>query len=341
MRHHLSVLTVVLTVAASRAAVYEVTADWLDSHALAVHAGDQARILGTEAQRAVNLDNLTWDGGQLTLVGCRLEPAPGRTPPQLPMVVAAGQTLTLQQTWIQGADTALVVAGGAAVLEDVTLASVAANIQSTSPSSHLELRNVNFCNATVGLDVQAADSVLIEGGLFLTNGTGLRCAGGAHISLLDCLFQGNEKAIVIPPDGTAPSFLSAVDLVEARYALVENLSLATVDLADSHVDEPIQLLGFWTRSGVDPGVPVHPLLQTVAPTIDDDDFIDVDLPLTSQTANSNIPCKPSVYTLYISQHPYQGFSIAQKLVPGTTFTVSTGAIQSKFLYITCSIGEWN
>lgn len=341
MRHPLSVLAVLFAATLGHAALIEVTADWLDSHALAVHAGDQARILGTETQRNVNLGNLTWDGGELSLVGCRLEPVAGRSLPPLPMVVSPGQILNLQQTWILGADTAIVVDGGQAILQDVTLASTVANIRSQHPDSRLELHNVNLCNAAVGLDLDTVDTVLIQGALLLTNTMGLRCGSATQIQLEDCLFQGNEKAIAIAAAGTPPVFLADVDLVDSRYALIENLSPSPVDLADTHVDEPAMVLGAWLRSGVDPGAPVHPLKMADNPiVIDDNDLVGQLSFILPGVTMDYIPCKESAIKVYQSFQPYGEFTLAETICTTCVYLVSPNGSGKSFFLATSCIGEW-
>ena len=341
MRHPLSVLAVLFAATLGRATVIEVTADWLDSHSLAVHAGDQARILGTETQRNVNLDSLLWDGGELSLVGCRLEPVAGRSLPPLPMVVSPGQILNLQQTWILGAATAIVLDGGQAILQDVTLASTEANIRSHHPGSRLELHNVNLCNAAVGLDLDTVDTVLIQGALFLTNTMGLRCGSATQIQLEDCLFQGNERAIAVAAGGTPPVFLADVDLVDSRYALIENLSPSPVDLANAHIDEPALVLGAWLRSGVDPGAPVHPLKSAGGPVVIDDEdlFYNLQFSPTGFTVD-NIPCTVSSFNVYRSNHPYDGYVFSEKIYNSLQYNVTDWYSGMVFYQITACIGEW-
>jgi len=332
---HLFMLTLA-PVASS--AVVEVDTQWLETHQLTVASGDTVRVVGSAAQPRPAVENIQWLGGELRFVGCRLAPAAGRVPTGLPLVVSTGQSLLLENSWIEGAATALVLEGGSASLQQVTLASDSANIRCAHPSSQLHLQNVNLCNAAVGLQADSCDSILIQGALFLTNGSGLRVGAGVDVQLQDCLFQGNEWAIRLAAGATPPQFLGQVDLVDARYGLLENLSPAAVELGDTYVDDPSQLVGLWTRAGVNPSAPVHPLKAATTPTIDDDDFELNPLAGLSATIDG-IPCKVSTFNIYVSTSPYSGFALYDHIPPNTPKLISLAGNHG-YYRITACIGEW-
>ena len=336
-------LVVVLCLSAALpalAAVVEVDTPWLATHLLTMGPGDTVCVRGTASVPQPAMENIQWLGGELRFAACRLEPQSGRLATGLPLVVGAGQSLVLEGSLIQGVPTALVLDGGSARLLDVTLAADSVAIVSQHAASRLELDQVRLCASGTGLEVVAADSLFITNGLFLTNGTGLRVGPGAWVGLQNCLFQGNERAIAIAPTAQPPVLLGQVDLVEARYALVENLSPQALELGDSHVDNPALLLGAFTRSGADPGAPIHPLKAATAPIVDGGEFDDDDEPLSSVGVTTDgLPCRLSKFNVYQSLLPYEGFVYLGSAYPGSVLHFpSSGA--KNFYRITACIGEW-
>ncbi|MFA7330579.1 MAG: hypothetical protein WC326_05835 [Candidatus Delongbacteria bacterium] len=340
MRHLVALLALSLALGSARAASYDLPAEWLDTHALVLQAGDSARITGSPQHPAVDLGQLTWLGGSLTLVDCRLEATAGRSPAGLPLVVSLGQQLTLEQTWIQGVPSAIELAGGEVHLSGSTLAATESNIRSTHPQSRLWLQDVNLCASATGLELDSVDTVLIEGALFLTNGTGLRIGAGNQVILRDCLFQGNEWAIRIAPTATPPILEESVDLVDSRYALVENLSPSPIDLADAYVDEPALVLGPWVRDGVDPGIPYKLMNEPGGMLVDDDDVYELNTPLYHVTTNG-IPIIPSKIGVYSSNWPFSGFQLTDTILPGHSYCPNLVSSGARFYKVTIFIGDWN
>lgn len=341
MRFCTALLALSIPLGALRAAHYDLPAEWLDTHALTLAAGDTARVTGSTTHPAVNLDNLEWNGGTLQLVDCRLEAGAGRSPGGLPLHVASGQHLQLQQCWIQGVPTAIEVAGGEVHLSGSTLAATQCNIHSTHPASRLWLQDVNLCASETGLELDSVDTVLIEGALFLTNITGLRIGAGNQVVLRDCLFQGNEWGIRVGAAAQPPILEEAVDLVDSRHALVENLSPLPIDLANAHVDEPGMIQGAWLRTGVDPDYTVHGLKASQAPIIidDDDPFEDFKVILNGVTFDG-LPCRESLILIYQSLSPYGEFVLSQTLNPNETNSFCTPIFGMQFFRATSVIGEW-
>ncbi|MDP2359770.1 MAG: hypothetical protein Q8O14_03315 [bacterium] len=337
---HLSAVTVLVSALAGRAAVWEVSAHWLDDNRLVLQAGDEGRVTGSPDHPHVNLGNVDWQGGTLTLDGCRLVPDAGRTPPGLPLVVHEGQVLNLIDSWIEGAEQAIVLAGGEANLTQVTLAATEQNIQSTHPASRLTLQDVNICVAETGLALDSVDTVLIQGTLFLTNITALRIGQGSLVQLEDCLFQGNEWDIRVGAAAQPPLLLDDVDLVDCRHAHVENVSPLAMDLGNAHLSHPEKLIGLWQRNGVDPGAPAHPLKAALPPLIDDEDLVDIVLPNRSSCVGTPIPCVISKYRIYVSYQPYNGFVSFYEFNPGHSVSLSANYSGGVFYRITANIGSW-
>ena len=337
-------LVVVLCLSAALpalAAVVEVDTPWLATHLLTMGPGDTVCVRGTASVPQPAMENIQWLGGELRFAACRLEPQSGRLATGLPLVVGAGQSLVLEGSLIQGVPTALVLDGGSARLLDVTLAADSAAIVSQHAASRLELDQVRLCASGTGLEVVAADSLFITNGLFLTNGTGLRVGPGAWVGLQNCLFQGNERAIAIAPTAQPPVLLGQVDLVEARDALVENLSPVALELGDTHVDNPSLLLGAFTRSGTDPGAPMHPLKVAAAPIVDGGEFDDDETPLNAVVMTTDgLPCRVSKFNIYQSLHPYDGFEFQRSVQPGDI--LGLGLTGSRCFYqVTACIGDWS
>jgi hypothetical protein len=322
------------------AAVVEVDTPWLATHSLVLSPGDTVRVRGTAQLPQPAMENIQWLGGELRFAACRLEPQAGRLVTGLPLVIGAGQSLVLEGSLIQGVPTALVLDGGSARLQDVTLAADSVAIRCQHAASRLELDQVRLCASGTGLEVVAGDSLFIKGGLFLTNQTGLRVGPGAWVGLEDCLFQGNERAIAVAATAQPPALLGQVDLVEGRYALVENLSPQALELGDTHVDAPALLLGAFTRNGTDPGAPAHPLKVAAAPLIIDPDDISDDFVLESvHTTEDGLPCHVSSYVLYKSNHPYMGFTAIEALFDGG-IVISRSSSGNEFYRATSRIGNW-
>lgn len=321
-------------------ALLEVDTPWLETHQLTISAGDTVRVVGSASCPRPAMENIQWQGGELRLVNCRLAAGASRVPGALPLVVSSGQSLLLEQSWIEGAETALVMAGGSATLNQVTLASTTANILCVHPASHLVLSEVQLCNAAIGLQADSCATVLIQGALFLTNGTGLRVGPGVQVQLQDCLFQGNEWAIRVGASALPPQFLGQVDLVGARYGLIENLSPVAVELGDTHVDNPAQLIGLWTRVGVNPPSPVHTVKGPTAPiVIDDDELFESFIINPQQVTEDGIPCNPSLYRVYESTNPYHGFHLCCEYST-PTFHLTRGGQQQIYYRVSACIGEW-
>jgi hypothetical protein len=336
-------LVVVLCLSAALpalAAVVEVDTPWLATHLLTMGPGDTVCVRGTASVPQPAMENIQWLGGELRFAACRLEPQSGRLATGLPLVVGAGQSLVLEGSLIQGVPTALVLDGGSARLLDVTLAADSVAIVSQHAASRLELDQVRLCASGTGLEVVAGDSLLIKNGLFLSNGTGLRVGPGAWVGLQNCLFQGNERAIAIAPTAQPPVLLGQVDLVEARYALVENLSPQALELGDSHVDNPALLLGSFARSGADPGAPIHPLKIAASPIVIEDDDISADFIFEAVHVTSDgLPCQPSSYGIYKSSLPYSGFVLVA-VVDQPGLVIRHSSSNNEFYRATARIGEW-
>lgn len=343
MHRQLSMAALLFSVAMCRAEVIEVTADWLNDHVLVVQAGDQATIIGTATQQNVRLENLVWTGGSLTLTSCRLAPSGNdRGITGLPFVVQAGQSLSLTQTWIVDADTAIVANGGSVTLTEVTLASTGANLRSIHPSSTLALNQVNLCNADTGLELAACQSATIQNALFLTNTTAMRIIGPAPVMVSDALFQGNEWGIRISADAQPPVLGYGVDLVDSRYALIENLSSTNIDLGDSFVDELSMIQGGWFRSGINPDYPVHPLKTAQPPVviIDDDDIVYTLSIIFPTLTTDNIPISISAISVYESSSPYDEYNLVKKvLLNELSFQLTINT--SMFYKVGACIGEWD
>lgn len=340
MRSILAVFALPLLAGGLRAALLEVSTQWLDTNTIAVQAGDTLRVTGDAVHSTANLAHVDWQDGSLELRHCRLETTAERTQGGLPLVAGPGQQLLLEDSWIQGVPQAVVLAGGEVVVRGSTLAATENNIRSQHPDSRLTLRNVNLCASATGLELDSVDTVLIEGALFLTNGTGLRIGAGNQVTLRNCLFQGNEWGIQIAADAVPPVLADSVDLVDSRYALIQNLSLAPIDLANAHLDEPAMVTGSWVRTGVDPGTPVHPLKAADAPVIiDDDDVWDHFVVLSSPNTVDGLPCKVSIYNLYESSHPYSGFVLIGQYGWSSQIVIQCSN-QSRFYKATSLIGEW-
>jgi hypothetical protein len=322
------------------AAVVEVDTPWLATHSLVLSPGDTVRVRGTAQLPQPAMENIQWLGGELRFAACRLEPQAGRLVTGLPLVIGAGQSLVLEGSLIQGVPTALVLDGGSARLQDVTLAADSVAILCQHAASRLELDQVRLCASGTGLEVVAGDSLFIKGGLFLTNQTGLRVGPGAWVGLEDCLFQGNERAIAVAATAQPPALLGQVDLVEGRYALVENLSPQALELGDTHVDAPALLLGAFTRNGTDPGAPAHPLKVAAAPIVDGGEFDDDQTPLESRAMTTEgLPCRISKFNVYQSLQPYDGFVFQRSVLPGAVLGLGLAGSKS-FYRMTACIGEW-
>lgn len=342
MRMIMACLALPFMVAALPAACLEVTTQWLETNTIAIQAGDALRVVGDPAFPLARVDHVDWQGGSLELVGCRLEPLPGgdaaRTP-GLPLVAGPGQHLLLEDTWIQGVPQAVVLAGGKVEIRGSTLAATECNIQSVHPESHLTLRDVNLCASTTGLVLDSVDTVLIEGALFLTNGTGLRVGPGNQITLRNCLFQGNEYAIQIAPDAVPPVLADSVDLVDSRYAIIQNLSLQPIDLANAHLDDPSMIVGPWIRTGFDFGSPAHKLKAADNPVvIDDEDVWDSFVVLSNNKTVDGLPCVVSSCRLYGSNDPYSNFTLVRQY-SGNSFRI-TNMYEFRFYMATSLVGEW-
>jgi len=340
MRFLMAVLALPLVAGGLQAALLEVSAQWLETNTVAVHAGDTLRVTGDPAHPQANLAHVDWQGGSLHLRNCRLEATAMRMPGGLPLVAGPGQHLLLEDTWIQGVPQALLLAGGEVEVRGSTLAATESNIRSSHPDSRLTLRNVNLCASATGLELDSVDTVLIEGALFLTNGTGLRIGAGNQVTLRNCLFQGNEWGIQIAANAVPPVLADSVDLVDSRYALIQNLSLQPIDLANAHLDEPALVTGLWLRTGLDPGAPAHPLQAADGPYVDDDDLVEMETPLTSYTTD-DLPCNISKYSVYRSFSGYQGFQKFDELEAGEVLSFSYNASGEVYYKITSHIGDWN
>jgi hypothetical protein len=337
----MAVLALPLLAGGLSAALLEVSTQWLETNTVTVQAGDTLRVTGDATHREANLANLDWQGGNLELRGCRLEPGAERMPGGLPLVAGPGQFLLLEDTWIQGVPEALLLAGGEVEVRGSTLAATESNIRAQHPDSRLTLRDVNLCASATGLELDSVDTVLIEGALFLTNGTGLRIGAGNQVTLRDCLFQGNEWGIQIAADATPPVLADSVDLVDSRYALIQNLSLQPIDLANAHLDEPALVTGPWLRSGVDPGAVVHPLKAADNPVvIADDDIADDINVLETLTTEDGLPCRVSSVWIYKSQEAYEGFVIHRKVVTGSNITINRTVDGVGFYRATSQLGDW-
>lgn len=340
MRSLMAVLVLPFLAGGLQAALLEVSTHWLETNTVTVQAGDTLRVTGDSVQPQANLAHVDWQGGSLQLRSCRLEATAERMPGGLPLVAGPGQHLLLEDTWIQGVPQAVLLAGGEVEVRGSTLAATESNIRSQHPESRLTLYDVNLCASATGLELDSVDTVLIEGALFLTNGTGLRIGAGNQVTLRDCLFQGNEWGIQIAADAVPPVLADSVDLVDSRYALIQNLSLQPIDLADAHLDEPALVTGPWIRTGVDPGEAVHPLKATSTPVIiADDDLIDDLEVLSSFVTADGLPCIPSSLWVYKSPHPYVEFYIHKKTI-GVTAGISYNTDGVGFYRATSQLGDW-
>jgi len=339
MRSLMAVLVLPFLAGGLQAALLEVSTHWLETNTVTVQAGDTLRVTGDSVQPQANLAHVDWQGGSLQLRSCRLEGTAERMPGGLPLVAGPGQHLLLEDTWIQGVPQAVLLAGGEVEVRGSTLAATESNIRSQHPESRLTLRGVNLCASATGLELDSVDTVLIEGALFLTNGTGLRIGAGNQVTLRDCLFQGNEWGIQIAADAVPPVLADSVDLVDSRYALIQNLSLQPIDLANAHLDEPAMVTGPWVRTGVDPGAAVHPLKAADGPYVDDDDLVEIETPLTSFTTEG-LPCIISKYSVYMSLNAYHGFSVIEEVGPGDDLIFSYNVGGGVYYRITSHIGDW-
>jgi hypothetical protein len=341
MRSFMAVLVLPLVAGGLQAALLEVSTQWLETNTVAVQAGDTLRVTGDPAHAHAQLAHVDWQGGSLELRGCRLESSAERIPGGLPLVVGPGQHLLLEDSWIQGVPQAVELSGGEVEVRGSTLAATESNIRSSHPSSRLTLRNVNLCASATGLELDSVDTVLIEGALFLTNGTGLRIGAGNQVTLRNCLFQGNEWGIQIAADALPPVLADSVDLVDSRYALIQNLSLQPIDLASAHLDEPAMVTGAWLRTGADPGMPAHPLKAADCPVvIADDDIADEFIVEISNITIDGLPCVLSSIWIYESNLPYSDFTVLRKIVGNNHAGIQINRFGTKFYRATSHVGNW-
>lgn len=323
------------------AELIEVPAEYLDTQSISLSAGDELRVYATDVQDSPNLDNVLWTGGTLRVEGCRFERPGEARNAQFPFVVQSGQRLELSSTSILDVDSALVVAGGEAILHDVTLAATASNIRSVDPASTIELHSVNICNAAVGVELQSCQLAAFENVLFLTNDVGLVCAEGS-VSLQSVLFQANHVGLRIHVGAAHPVIGDSVDFVDAKDVLVENLDTLSFELGSSHLSHPAKVSGPTVRSGVDPGAPSH-LLHTadVPETIDDETvfdgiFVCQEIALT----NSDLPCRPTYLKVYFSLMPYEGFTVIDSLSSGEVFVINKYQYSRHFYRLVYGVGGW-
>jgi hypothetical protein len=318
---------------------------WLQDHVISLRAGEDIEVFAVPELLELDLSRIDWQGGTLRISGCILEGQFGTIASvQLPLTVDSGQTLYLDQVTIQSAETAIEILDGSVFMSDVVLATTAKGVLLQDPVASLEMLNTHVALASVGVDVQAAASVIISDCTFLTNDLGLKQASGSSVDIENTLFQANETALVIEANSAIPGFSGHVDFCDSRTVLIDNKSTNPMNLDGVFIDEVSKLSGPFV--GVQPEVPFHLLYLAAPPSIavEPDEVVAGEIALTCIPAGmtpEGLPCKSHVFEVLHSIAAYGIFTSVGSFPMGDEALIQADGEPAGYYQVRTLLGVWS